>query len=361
MNRRFRTAWTSLLAAFAVTICASGVRAQPDAKEARRNTYEPQALRLLEQMADAYTQLSSLRQETEFRSVIMPLVPLPKDIAPPAGPDAGDDSGPSKADGKSVLNSEHKLDRKIRLSYAAPNRLRLEVEDTDENGKLQVSQWVCDGKSFWTFNPEKNLFSREQAPKRIRDFAKLAHMTSGSLEVLMLMGVNPFVQVREQTEGVHLVGRETVLGVMTDVVAMSADLGLQATETRLYIGADDHLLYRLVSETSQKPQAPRRSGVGSPLDELAPPEHAFDPGPQEPAAAPALLGVLMKTRVTCDNKIDLDPAFGAGAFSYQPPADAFYLTNPDPHKPPMTMKQRIAELNKNARHQKKPRPRVYRY
>ena len=173
--------------------------------------------------------------------------------------------------------------------------------------------------------------------------------------------INPFANVEEQTEGVRRVGRETVRGVATEVVAMSADLGPTATETRLYIGVEDHLLYRLESETSQKAKAPKRTTTGSPLDELAPPEPSSQPLPENPDDLPTLPGVLMKSRVVCENKIDVEPKFELGAFNYQPPADASYLTNPNPRQKPMTMKQRIAELNKNAKRQKKPVPKVYRY
>ncbi len=327
----------------------------------KQNLYEPQAIRLLADMADAYSHLTSLRQETEFTSSIKPLIPLPVDPAPPGEADGIEGAVPKRGGPKDVLNAERKLDRKIRLAFSAPNKLRLDVEDADASGKLQVSSWVSDGKSFWTFNPEKNLFSREKAPGKIKDFARLAHMTSGSLEILMLMGINPFVKVEEQTEGVRCVGRETVRGVATEVVAMSADLGPTATETRLYIGVEDHLLYRLESETSQKAKPPKRTTVASPLDELAPPEPSSQPLPGNPDDLPTLPGVLMKSRVICENKVDVDPKFAFGAFSYQPPADASYLTNPDPHQKPMTMKQRIAELNKSAKKQKKPAPKVYRY
>jgi outer membrane lipoprotein-sorting protein len=350
-----RTAAALSVLLWLVALPASS-NAQAAPKDSRRSAFDPQAIQLLQEMADAYAHLSTLRQETEFTSAITPLVPLPRPPAPAPGA-APEGDRVTSADG--VANSEHKLDRKLRLDYAAPNRFRFEVEDTDDKGKLQVSRWVCDGKSFWTFNPEKNLFSREKAPKRIQEFARLAHMTSGSLEVLMLMGVNPFAHIEEQSDGLRYAGKETVNGAATEVVAMSADLGPQTTETRLYIGADDHLLHRLVSETAQKARPPRPIGGGSPLDELAPPE-STDPPPVGPDGAPALPGVLMKSRVICDNKIDTQPAFGAADFAFQAPAGALYLTNPITDKP-VTLKQRLAELNKSARRQRRSPPKVIRF
>jgi hypothetical protein len=307
-------------------------------------------------MADAYGRLTSLRMETEYASALMPVSPLLRPAAPPVATPDSPDSPPANPRGqKELLNTEKKLDRKLRLSFAAPNRLRLEVEEPDDSGRALVSIWDSDGKSFWTYNPEKNLFSREKAPKRLHDFARLAHMTSGSLEVLMLMGVNPFTQIEEQTEEARYAGRETVQGKSVDVVLLSADLGLQATETRLYVGVDDRLLYRLVSETTQKPRPVTKSGVGSPLDELAPPDPgapgAADAPPLGPDEVQTLPGVLMKSRITCDNKIDTAPSFDPFSFAYSPPADAFYLTNPAEKGKPLTLKQRLAELAKTLRKQ----------
>ena len=326
-------------------------------KDAARSPYEPQAVQLLREMADAYTRLSSLHQETEFSSEILPVVPLPRQTAVPAASDTSGGRNPTNAASSGPFTGEHKLDRQLRLSFAAPNRLRLEVGDADEAGKLQVSRWMCDGKTFWSYNPDKNLFSREKAPGKIRDFAKLAHMTSGSLEILMLMGVNPFAHVEEQTEAVRCAGKETIRGIETDVVAMSADLGPQATETRLYIGAADRLLYRLVSETSQKARSPKRPATRGPLDELAPPDPA-DPNPADLRDLTVLPGVLLKSRVTYDNKIDVDPKFPSDEFAYKPPADAFYLTNPETRKRFMTLAQRIAELNRAATREKRSRSKV---
>jgi len=348
---------TAGLTAASLALCMACTAQPPSAK---KNAYEPQAIQVLQGMADAYSHLTSLRQETEFVSAITPLIPLPVDKSIPEEPD-GSETGALKRGGpKDALHSDRKLDKKLRLAFASPNKLRLEVEDADENGKLHVSYWVSDGKTFWTYNPAKNLFSREKAPGKIRDFARLTHMTSGSLEILMLMGVNPFAHVEEQTEGVRYAGKENVRGVVTDVIAMTADLGATGTETRLYIGAEDHLLYRLVSETTQKALPPKHVGVGSPLDELAPPEPSSQPIPGNPEDLPSLPGVLMKSRVTYDNKIDLDPKFDSSAFVYQPPADALYLTNPVQDKP-MTLKQRIAELSRNARKQHKAPPKVIRF
>ncbi len=348
------------LAALTVAVLPNGVTAQAATKTSTDSQYEPQAIRILQEMALAYSRLSSLRQETEFTSILISGAPLP--AGAPTTPESDAETGrPPTANALGGrANSERRLDRKLRLSFAARNRMRLEVEDTDDAGKVQLSTWVSDGKTFWTFNQEKNLFTREKAPASIRDFARLAHMTSGSLEILMLMGVNPFDRIEQQTEGVRCAGRETIRGVETDVVSMMADLGPQTTETRLYVGAENHLLYRIVSETEQKPRPPVRTGVGSPLDELATGNAATDPAPN-PDGPSALPMVPRRSRVVCDNKIETDPTFGYGAFSFSPPEGANYLTNPVQDQKPLTMKQRIAELNRAARRQKKPAPKIYRY
>jgi len=327
------------------------------AQETSASAYDPHAVRLLHEMAEAYLRLPALRQETEFVSAVMPAVPLP---APPADPNgAAGTVAPAK--GKDLLSSERKLDRKLRLSFLSPNKLRFDVEDKDDGGKVQVSTWVSDGKWFWTFNPEKNLFSREKAPRTIRDFAALTHMTSGSLEILMLMGVDPFARIEDQAEAVRFAGREVVRDIEMDVVIMAADLGAQANETRLYIGANDHLLYRLASQTVQKEKEKQRSGVGSPLDELEPePRPIVQPDGQNDV--PSLPGVRMKTLVTCDNLIEPNPKFDALTFMYEPPAGALYQTNPNVHQKPLTMKQRIAAMNRAAqKNKKKTTPKTIRY
>jgi outer membrane lipoprotein-sorting protein len=363
MMRRNLHAAAWAFAGLAIAFCQPKSEAQAKNKDAARNPYEPRAIQLLQEMAEAYSQLKSLRQSTEFTSEVLPVAPLPSPVNPSSEHDGAPSSDSSQAAPSpgGLFTGEHKLDRQLRLSFAAPNRFKLEVEDTDDNGKLKVSRWVCDGKTFWSYNPEKNLFSREKAPGKIRDFAKLAHMTSGSLEVLMLMGVNPFAQIEDQAQSVKYGGKVTVRGVETEVIAMSADLGPQATETRLYIGVEDHLLYRLVSETSQKPKAPRHAITGSPLNELAPPDPA-DPEAGNPDDLHTIPGLLLKSRVTCDNKIESDPIFEVSDFSYQPPADAYYLTNPiEAKKSRLTLAQRIAEMNRAAVKREKrstPRPKT---
>jgi outer membrane lipoprotein-sorting protein len=341
---------------------AAAVQAQQTeeskAAEARANSYEPRAMRLLQQMADAYSHLTLLEQETEYTSALTPLVPVGPESQPPARK-TETESNSNAAEGP---DAEQKLDRRLRLSFAAPNRLRMEIEEKDENGKAQISQWVSDGKLFWTYSPEKNLYSKEKAPGKIQDFARLPHMSSGSLEMLMLMGINPFAQIEEQAGSVRYGGTDNVRGTAADVVIMNADAGPQITETRLYIGAEDHLLYRLVSETAQKIKPPdKRQGVGSPLDELAaptsPPPLPLNPGEQAPVP-----GIPMKSRVTVENHMRLAPIFDGKTFAYAPPEGALFLNTPDPHRKPPTLKQRLAELAKTYKRSKKQSPpRVLRF
>ena len=344
----------------AICLLSSVSPGSAQVREQPHNPYDAHAMQLLSEMADSYSHLMNLRQTTTFSSVLVPRnAPPPRAVTPnvSSDPKSGADSASTSDSGQ---GAEHTLDRRLRLAFAAPNRIRLELEDAADSGKLQVSTWVSDGKFFWTFNPEKNLFSKEKAPAKIQEFARLGHMTSGSLEVLMLMGVNPFARVEESADSVRYVGRETVLGVESDVVAMSADVGPQSTDTWLYIGVTDHLLHRLVSEMSQKPRSTPRLQVGSPLDELAPSDPNHDPpavGSDVPSAAG---GGIMKSRLTCDNGIDLSPTFDAFTFSFKPPDGANYLTNPVGDKP-LTLKQRLAEMNRTTRRKTKPSKKLIRF
>ena len=250
---------------------------------------------------------------------------------------------------------EQKTGHNMRLLYAGPNRLRMEmIEKGDTDDATQVFKWISDGKFFWSYNPAKNLYTKEKAPSRLKDFLRLTYLNSGCLELVMLMGVNPFANIGDQVGSLRYAGRETVNDVETDVLVMEADLGAQTTEARLYIGAEDHLLRRMVSETTPKSQVTKRAGVGSALDELAedaksgPPISRPLPGPDGviPEETVPLPAVPMRSRVSYDNTISLSPRFDSQTFTYAPPAGAYYQTVADRTRKPMTLKERLGQLTK---------------
>jgi hypothetical protein len=193
-----------------LTACARPAGAQA------RVAFEPKALELLQQMVEAYGQLPALDQQTEFFSAIIPLTApppsLPNQPSGEAAPAAGKDEKPGE---------DKKLNRTLRLRFARPNRLNMEQKETDlGTGKLILNQWLSDGKLFWTYIGEKNWYTKERAPGSAAGFARLQHLNSGSLELLMLMGINPFAEIKAKTDSVRWEGSETVRGVSTDVIVM---------------------------------------------------------------------------------------------------------------------------------------------
>ncbi len=297
--------------------------------------FAPRALQLLQQMAAAYANCDALQQRTEFFSDFLPLAPegaaapapsaAPNPTPPPA--DLPANSQPNLPDAPKKPTAQ-KIKRSLRLWFARPNRLRLESEDADPNtDRPLISKWISDGRTFWTYQAEKNWYTREKAPARFADFQRLAHLNSGSLELLMLMGVNPFAHLEDHADSLKTEGGETVRGVPTEVVVMRSSTPYETTEARFYIGKDDFLLRRVVTETTPIVKPPYPGKVGDALDELLddpaapPPAAPASPGAAPPASGPqtALAG---KTRISYENILTERPLFDGQTFAYTPPADA---------------------------------------
>jgi hypothetical protein len=281
--------WLSvaLLAALCNADCRPVYGQLPSHASTVQTAFDSHALQLLDQMSDAYSHLLGLDQRTEFYIASIPIsspkvapasvqdggegraVPHIADAPAAPSPNAG---GPATADHAASLETEEappgeKLKRSLQLIALRPNHLRLELREPDPGAlKDQVAQWICDGKTFWTYTDEKHYYTREAAPSNLRDFPKLNHLDTGSLELLMLIGVNPFAQVREQVDSVRYLGEAKVRGVETEVVAMRAVQSTAITDARLYIGKSDHLLRRLVTETV--PPAASKAAPGKVGDEL---------------------------------------------------------------------------------------------
>jgi outer membrane lipoprotein-sorting protein len=326
----------------------------PDPRAARVAAFDPRALQLLQEMVAAYTALPSLEQRTEFVTALIPLPP-PKTpfSAPPRTPDEADktappapnpDSSPSVSEpsAKPSGPQEQKLPRVLRLFYQQPNRLRLESQETDpETNKVLTDQWVSDGKTFWTYIAKKNWYTREKTPGRIGDFQKLSNMTSGSLELLMLMGVNPFADLKSAADAVRYEGTAVVRGVTTEVISLQMSSPVEETQARFYIGKDDHLLHRLVHETTPILGPPVPGKVGDGLDELIdnaepvqPPVIGEDgqPIPQEVTTAPAV-SPANRTRVTYDNILRRSSALPVDTFLFTIPSNALLYGTPGDLKP----------------------------
>ena len=332
---------------FAFVVLCSGLPSGRARADGLPSPFDARALALLQRMADTYAHLPALEQRSEFVSALLPFKPADTPFAAPTRPDEN-----AKPD------TEQKLDRKLTLRYAAPNRLALVMEEPDARPDTKLRyQWVSDGKYFWTTIPDRNWYTREAAPKRIADFRTLTRLNSGCLELLMLLGINPFSDLKNEVDSVQWEGTATVRDVPTEVVTLRADSHFSLTTVRLYIGQGDLLLRRVAVETTPvaAPTAPGK--VGDALDELA------DDAPQmpstgtggslpplmtPPASAPS--PAPMATRVIYDNIITSGPHFDPEDFTFHIPAGASrYGTDEPKHgksKTPFLFQKKKKKLHK---------------
>lgn len=311
---------------------------------ADKANYEPRAVELLQKMFQAYGNLTALEQKSEFSVTTIPMAPAKSPFGIPPRADFGtapppvnneppktDDpqSAPASPDERKDERKpeERKLDQRMRLLFSAPNRLRLEVQDTDPAaGKPLTSLWLSDGKIFWSYIPEKNWYTREKAPGKMRDFSRLKNLNTTNLELMMLMGVNPFADLKQIADNIHYVGTETVRGSATEVVALSSSSRREETEVRLYIGKSDGLLHRLVHEVTPVAGPAVPGKVGDALDELVDvqqPPTLPDPDNPTPAETPRAQSFgPFRTRLTYDNILSSAPSFANDAFQFTIPTGA---------------------------------------
>ncbi len=317
-----------LCAACAGQPTMAGAQTLAELRAAHKAAYDPRVSALLKKMADAYAALTDLDQKTEFYLL---QTPLTQGTAEEAKQGTGADGTLPR------VPVEKPLGRTVRLLLAAPNLLRLETTESAseaESAKHAVS--VCDGKIFWTYNPEKNWYTQEKAPKHLRDFQRVA-LTNTTLELMMLIGLNPFSDIENQFDGAKYEGRQDVLGMPVEVVGLRVVSDQQTQELHFYIGRDDLLLHRLVIESTPVARllAPPKHDL---LDDLVarpsvptPPPSASDtPGvpslqvakgfeDPHPIAPP---GTPMKMRITCDNILTVTPRFDERSFHFEPPQGA---------------------------------------
>lgn len=296
-------------------------------RAAHKAAFDPRALQLIRQMADAYSQLTALDQTTEFLVLRTPLltqkdkdkaVLVPEEGTLPRTP------------------VEKSLGRSVHLMLSAPNHLRIQTtEGGNINEPPQTFDSICDGKVFWTYDSVKKQFTRERAPKQLRDFQKI-NLTNTTLELMMVIGMNPFTDIENQFDGAKYEGMQYVRGVQTELVTLKSVSELHVQELRFYIGSQDLLLHRLVVESTPIVRPVTRP-IRDPLDDLlthsskpipppptAPSKEATptvapgfeDPHPIAPPNAPMIM------RITVDNIITPNPQFADDAFQYEPPKDA---------------------------------------
>lgn len=301
-------------------------------RAAHKAAYDPRALLLLKQMAEAYSRLTELEQTTDFYLLQTPLSQekgkgaQTSSQSPAPNPQDEDEVGtlPRTPVDKPVGRSVH-------LMLSAPNCLRIETKESgseSEPAKTFVS--VCDGKIFWTFNPEKNWYTQEKAPRRLRDFQKVT-LSNTTLETMMTIGMNPFTDVENQFDAAKYEGAQDVRGEPVEVVLLRAVSEQQTQELRFYIGKEDFLLRRLVVESTpsvRQMEPPKRDPLDDliahsarPLPEPTIPAIPVAPGFEDPTPI-ALPGAPMKTRITLENTLNTAPRFDITSFHYEPPAGA---------------------------------------
>lgn len=304
--------------------------------------HDPRALKLLRQMAAAYARLPALLQETVFYAGRIPLPAsgqAPGSAAETPGPSLpAQDSSPLA--GALQSPKEEKLGYSVRLAYSGPNRLLLEQRQIDpQTGKPLVSRWISDGGRFWSYLEDRHLYTVDRAPRSIRDFARLQRLNSGSLELLMLMGIDPFARISDEIESIRYEGETVVNETPVETVVLQSLTPGEITEARLYIGRADSLLRRMVVETGPRP-APvptRPRKTGDPLDELLedPPTAPLPPAAVDVPPAPAPGSVIVpvnpdspsalgpaKRMFRYDNLIETNPRFSFATFRFEKPEGA---------------------------------------
>ncbi|HEV2474443.1 MAG TPA: DUF2092 domain-containing protein [Chthonomonadales bacterium] len=358
-----RPGW--ICAATALLLCwaaapAPARQSRPGARDPQ--PYDPAALRLLDRMADAYAHLPALDQRTVFYSSLTPV---------PAANDAGAQDGKPLTPATTTAKASGELKNSFVLEYSAPNRLHMEMDTFDPGtSKRFASEWISDGKVFWTYLQDQQLYTMDKAPRRIEDFRKLAHLNTGSLELVMLMGINPFANVKSQVESVRMGAGISVHREAAQCVILEHASSTQTVKASLYIGASDYLLRRVVIETRPAPAPLTPGKVGDSLDALVDP--ASSSGGESPTGEQGNLpdhfgsGRILPviTTISYDSTIDLRPAFTPQTFSFAIPSTARLYQAPGSLRPP-TLKEKqstfITEYLKRIGHPMARKVRIIRY
>lgn len=317
-------------------------------ESAKPHTNE-QILTILRQMAEAYARMPSLQIRSVYTSTLLSLKPEVSK-ASVVGTGAGDGANIGAtlapkpnvpATGSGLVDTDddspnRRVDRTVKLLYVQPNLLKITDSRTNATNPAEISTWVSDGKTYSAFVPRSHnanslLYTQEKAPHSIRGFAKLQNLDGGSLELVMLMGINPFQNLTPEIATTRLDEPATVRGVETEVVTMTSVTRTERDVLHLYIGKEDHLLHRFISEVSPTESASGGARIGDALDEVAdesrsdnPPaagsdkDHPLDPGDISSGER----NVAKRTRVVYDNLMTPVTHVEREEFAFTPPLGA---------------------------------------
>ena len=370
------SATSLLLNTCLAAVVSPSVRAQTltELRAAHKAAYEPKALLLLKQMADAYSQLTELEQTTKFYVLQTPIIQKKKrQEKAKEAKDGSSISNPNEVGTLPHTPVDKPMGRSVHLMLSAPNHLRLETtEGGSESEPTKTFVSVCDGKILWTFNPDKNWYTQEKAPRRLRDFQKVP-LSNTTLETMMAVGMNPFADVETHFDAAKYEGAQDVSGVPMEVVLLRAVSEQQTQDLRFYIGRDDFLLRRVVIESTpvvREMEMPKHD----PLDDLIahPARPVAEPTPAAISVAPgfedphplAPPGAPMKMRLTLENTLTFTPRFTGASFRFEPPAGAMLYNdvNGSHDFSKMTNTVGLEEFLRKAqtgKHSKKSKPKVF--
>ncbi len=340
-------AFSVVLIALCISSPAFGQISLP--KDPGKSHENDEGAALLRQMVEAYSHLPSLQQQSVYTSTLVSLKPVIAK-APSVGaagkvdapPKPGVIVSPAKPGDDDVADDSPKrrVDRTVDLLYVQPNLLRITDSHANATGPGDVSKWVSDGKFFSVFvpkshNSESLLYTKEKAPRNIHDFVRLQNLDGNSLELVMLMGINPFQNLTPDVATVRVEESATVRGVDTQVVSMLSASRTERDLLYFYIGKSDHLLHRFVSEVSpidNKTETPRigdalddgvdGSGGSNPPEVGQDPDHPLDPGDSSTGQRTE----AKRTRVVYDNVMTPVTHVEQAAFAFTPPTGAALFT-----------------------------------
>ena len=276
---------SALLLAFAPGRCLAQIDFPKD-RHLGPATVNQNAQRILNEMAAAYSRLGSLDMKTIYsapdKRKQLPTGGGEPDTAKPAA--ARENAAPPEPEKSAVVITDlaatgddikqRKQYREVHLLYARPNLVSITDRAPDDSDQTHWSQWVCDGKFFNAFVPNSHgtsdlLYTREKAPGSLRQFPNLKYLSSSSIEIVLMMGVNPFSNLNPATVTLSVDPSRVIRGVDTDCVVMSSIAHREITTLKLYIGKPDRMLYRMETDISPVDR-PNNNRIGDGIDEQDP-------------------------------------------------------------------------------------------
>lgn len=275
-----------------------------------KQSFDPAAIKILQSMSDTYAHLPDLNQTSRYVSLSWPATGSGFPPPPPG-----------------IEAKKQKLETLLRVFHvemAKPNLLHISIlfPATDTGNLVLQQEFVSDGKYFWTYLKSKNVYTQDKVPVHLDDFVKLNSMEAPTPEVVMMLGVNPFQPITDSFQSAQLLDSARVDNVQTDVVQLYQKSSVHLTRITLFVGAEDHLLYRIVYESRPAPIERNPALVGDPLDALVKSGRGIPNNDLQ----------VNITRLTCSNSFS--PGVNREAFQFHIPQGALLS---QPFQPGMSL------------------------